>query len=628
MNDHETSSARPSFADPREIDEFVEMLDRFERGDIDAERWRAFRVPRGAYGQRQDGFHMLRTKLPQGLVDAGQLRALADVAAHQSRGWGHVTTRQNFQFHFVRPRGLEPALRTLAAAGITTLGACGNAVRNVVACGLAGVAEDEPFDVTPYAEAVTRHFLRHPRALSLPRKFKVAFEGCAEDHVVTPIHDLGFRARTRPRDGALERGFSLTVAGGTSSVCTSGHLLFEFLPARDVLAVAEAIVRVFDARGDRVNRKRNRLKFLVKQLGLEAFVGLFDAELARIRAEGIPALPFDPEHPPEEQPPSASRPVPWPPAKTAAHVSATPLLGPGSPPKIAPTIDVPPGALERFTATNVRRQRQPGYVVVTVSLPQGDVSAPQLEILSNLVTAFGDGTARFTNRGQVQLRWVRIEDVPPLHQGLAAAGLARDGAGSAADVVACPGAEACALAVTHTRPVSGLIEGAVRALGTTALSTALPISISGCPNGCGQHHLSAIGLQGSVKKIGGTPVPHAFVLLGGRVDSTGASFGQLAAKVPSTRVPGAIQQLVRLYLEERQAGEAAGAFFARSLDRAKALLAPFEEVRPEDLVPDDQPLHEDAPAARQRSTSTGIALCVSTFCVSLPISTALTPRRP
>ena len=192
-----TLSGRASFADDREIDAFVETLGRFERGEIDADAWRAYRVARGAYSQRQDGVHMLRIKLPQGATGAAQLRALADVAVRFSRGYGHVTTRQNFQVHFVRPADLEPALRRLAKDGITTSGAGGNAVRNVVACPLAGVSPDEAFDVTPYAEAVTRHFLRHPLASALPRKFKIAFEGCAHDHVATAIHDLGFRARVR-----------------------------------------------------------------------------------------------------------------------------------------------------------------------------------------------------------------------------------------------------------------------------------------------------------------------------------------------------------------------------------------------------------------------------------------------
>jgi sulfite reductase beta subunit-like hemoprotein len=580
-------AARETFADTREIDAFVEMLGRFERREIDADQWRAYRVARGAYSQRQDGTHMLRIKVPQGIADAAQLRALADVAARFSRGYGHVTTRQNFQVHFLRPQDLEPALRRLAEAGITTSGSGGNAVRNVVACPLAGVAADEVFDVTPYAEAATRWFLRHPRANALPRKFKIAFEGCAHDHVATAIQDLGFRARVR-REGGAARGFRVTVAGGTSSLCTSGSALVEFLPATDVLLLAEAVVRVFDARGDRVNKQRNRLKFLVRELGLDAFRALVDAELARLRAEGAPRLPFDPERPPEVAPPAHARPAPPSPAEIAARLAAAPPRGPGEPPAVEPLLPPPPGALERFLRTNVSSQRQAGRSVVTVSLPQGDVTAAQLEVLAELALAYGDGAVRLSSHGHALLRWVHEAEVPALFERLAAAGLGRDGAGSAADVVACPGADVCRLAVTRTRGVARLVGDAVRGrLGEAALAAALPVHVSGCPNGCSQHHLAAIGLQGSARKLAGRAVPQYFVLLGGGVGEAGAAFGKLAGKVPARRAAEVVERLAALYLAERREGEAAGPFFERALDRAKAVVAPFEQLRVEDARAED-----------------------------------------
>jgi sulfite reductase (NADPH) hemoprotein beta-component len=575
--------ARESFADPAEIDAFVEMLGRFERGEIDAEAWRAYRVARGAYGQRQDGVHMLRIRLPGGNVDAAQLRALADVTARYSRGYGHVTTRTNFQAHFIRPSDLEPALRRLAEAGITTTASGGNTVRNVVACPLAGVSADEVFDVGPYADAVTRHVLRHPLATSLPRKFKVAFEGCLTDHVATAIHDLGFRARER--GGA--RGFTVSVAGGTATLCTAGAPLVEFLPAGDVLALVEAVVRVFHARGDRKNKHRNRLKFLVRDLGFEAFRALVEGELARLRAAGAPALGFDPARPPEAPRPGGERPAAPEPAELAARVAAEALRGPGEAPRIA--VDPAPGpdALARFVATNVRPQRQPGYVVVTVALPQGDVSAAQLEAAASLAQAYGDGSVRFTRGGQVLLRWVRTDDVAALHRRLSAAGLARDGAGSAADVIACPGADACRLAVTRTRGIARLVEDEVRTLGPGVLATALPVHLSGCPNGCSQHHIAAIGLQGSARKLGGRAIPQYHLLLGGGVVDGGAAFGRVAGKVPARRAPEAVRRLTELYLAERADGESAQAFFARAFERAKAVVAPLEDLRLEDARPED-----------------------------------------
>ncbi len=586
MSNHDGQTANPrtlpSYADQGEIDAFVETLGKFERGEIDADRWRACRVVRGAYSQRQDGVHMLRIKIPQGVADAAQLRALADVAAQYSRGYGHVTTRQNFQVHFVRPVDLEPAMRRLAEAGITTFGSGGNAVRNVVACPLAGVAADEAFDVTPYAEAATRHFLRHPLAASLPRKLKIAFEGCAEDHVATVIQDLGFRARVRVEQGVVVRGFSVTVAGGTSSLCTSGGTLVGFLPAGEMLAVAEAVVRVFHAHGDRVNKQRNRLKFLVRQLGHERFRALFEEELARVRAEGAPRLPFHPGSPPEERAPAHARPPAPTPDEIAARLAASPPRGPGEPPTIETVLRPEPGALERFRATNVRQQRQAGFSVVTASLPQGEVSAAQLDVGADLSLAYGDGTVRFTGDGHVLFRWIRSDEVDELFARLAAAGLDRPGAGSAGDVVACPGADACRQSVTRTRGIARLVEERLRARGGSALLARVPVHVSGCPNGCSQHHLAAIGLQGSARKLGGHAVPQYFVLVGGGVDDLGASFGSLAGKVPARRVPEAVDGLVSLYLSERREGEHAGAFFRRALDRAKEVLAPFEDLRLED----------------------------------------------
>lgn len=576
--------ARETFADPREIDDFVAQLRRFERGEIDADAWRVYRVARGAYAQRQDGLHMLRVKIPQGVVDADQLRALAEVAEHYSRGFGHVTTRQNVQFHFVRPADLEPSLRRLAEEGITTAAAGGNTVRNVLACPHAGVAPDELFDVTPYSEAVTRYFLRHPLASSLPRKFKIAFEGCATDHVATAIQDLGFRARVR--NG--ERGFSVTVAGGTATACTSGALLNAFLPAAELLALAEAVIRVFHARGDRKNKTRNRLKFLVRELGFDAFRALVEEELARVRAEGVPELPFDPDHAPEELAPSHARPAAPSLRAIAARVAAKPPRGPGLPPPATSELAPPPSALALFYRMNVRRQRQDGYSAVTVSLPQGDVTSAQLEVLADLSLAYGDGAVRLASAGTITLRWIPDGDVGALFAALSAAGLARIGPGTAGDVVSCPGAEACRLAVTNTRSVARLVEAQVRtAVGELAQSTPLPVHVSGCPNGCSQHHLAAIGLQGSARKLSGRAVPQYFVLVGGGVGDDGATFGRLAGKVPARRAPEAVQRLVALYLAERAEGEAAGAFFARALDRAKAAIAELEELRVEDARPED-----------------------------------------
>src|SRR5215217_6268946 len=237
---------RLDFASEHDIDEFVDMLGKYERGEVTPDEWRRFRLVRGTYGQRQDNVQMLRIKIPQGIVTSSQMRALAAVALRYSRGFCHVTTRQNIQYHFVKLADAERAMRELAHEGLTTREACGNSVRNITGCPYTGTSASEVFDVSPYAEALTRYFLRHPLSGVLPRKFKIAFEGCTEDHAYASINDIGWRARVK--DG--RRGFRMTVAGGTSILPVSGYLLYDFIPVEDMLNAAEAVVRVFHRYGD------------------------------------------------------------------------------------------------------------------------------------------------------------------------------------------------------------------------------------------------------------------------------------------------------------------------------------------------------------------------------------------
>ena len=599
MSPPPNARARAGFSHPSDLDEFLAQLERFERGEIGADQWRAFRLLRGTYDQRQGGdLHMVRSKLPQGVVTAAQLEVLAEAAERWSRGFAHVTTRQNLQLHFVTGRGAEAALQRLAEAGITSREACGNSVRNVTACPLGGVGPGEVFDATPYAEALARHFLRHPLASSLPRKFKVAFEGCAEDHAAAAIHDLGFFARLR--DG--KRGFLVRAAGGTATVPVSAAVLVEFLPAGQLLSLAEAVVRVFHRLGNREDRSKARMKFLVKTLGWDGFRREVELALAEVQSEGFPALPFDPERPPEEGPPAGVRPAPPSPREVAACVRAQVPRGPGIAPAVRPDLAPGPAALAAFRRTNLRPQRQAGFAVVTVTLPLGDASAGQLAVLADLARAYGDGTVRFTRGQDAQLRWVPEADVPGLYARLAAAGLGLDGAGTPADVVSCPGAESCRLAVTHSRGLGRLLEAHLRAHpALVAAAPDLDLNASGCPNGCSQHHVATIGFQGSLRKVGAQAVPQYFVLVGGGVGAEGARFGRVAAKVPARRVPQAVERLVALYAAGRQPGEGTAAFFGRlPLEEARAALRGLDELpaggpSPEDLV--DPGTEDDAPPA-------------------------------
>jgi sulfite reductase (NADPH) hemoprotein beta-component len=580
---------RATFADRAEIDRFLETLEKYERGEIGPDAWRAFRLVAGTYGQRQPGDgSMLRVKIPQGVLGAAQLEALAEVATRYSRGFGHVTTRENVQFHFVKLAEVEPAMRVLAEVGLTTREACGNSVRNITGCAYAGLSTDEIFDPTPYAEATTRHFLRHPLSSSLPRKFKIAFEGCAEDHALTAINDIGFRAVIREEAGRRTRGFRVAVAGGTATLTRSAALLFEFLPAAEILGLVEAVLRVFHRLGDRERRQQNRLKFLVRQLGWERFRGEVEAELTRVRAEGVPPLPFPAEAPPVEEAPAWERPAPPSLDAIRARARATPLRGPGLTPDPSPDPD-DDAAFGSWRASNVRPARQPGYALATVTLPLGDATADQLRILADLARAYGDGAVRLTPGQDLVLRWVPEDGLRGLFERLCAAGLGKDGAGTLSDVVSCPGAESCRLAVTASRGVAGLLTEHLRA--NPALAAAardLQVKVSGCPNGCGQHHVAGIGLQGSARKVGGRTVPQYFVLLGGGVDDAGARFGRLAAKIPARRIPEALERLVALYRARRQDGERATAFFARvGLDEARAALDGLSELTAESARPED-----------------------------------------
>lgn len=581
---------RLSFADQADIDEFVTTLDKFERGELSPDQWRAFRLVRGTYGQRQAGdSQMLRVKIPQGVLGSAQLRALADVADDFSRGFGHITTRQNMQFHFVKLHDVERAMRQLAAAGLTTREACGNSVRNITGCPYSGVAVDELFDVTPYAEALTRYLLRHPLSSSLPRKFKIAFEGCAVDHALTAINDIGWRARVRGTNGSAERGFRVTVGGGTAILCTSGQLLFEFLPASDMLNLAEAILRVFHRFGDRDHKQRNRMKFLIRELGWERWRAEVEKAFQDFKTSGGAVLPIDPLGPEPEGPPGAERPLAPTVSEAAERCASAKLRGPGIVPSAQVDRAPSAAAVQHWLRTNARPQKQRGYSHATATVPMGDLTAAQMRILADLANAYGDGSVRVTSEQDLVFRWIPDSVLSNLYRRLAAAGLGLADANSIADVASCPGAESCRLAVTQSRGLGKLIGDHLRQRPELVeLARDLKIKISGCPNGCGQHHIAGIGLQGSVRRVGARVVPQYFVMLGGAVGDEGARFARLAAKIPARRIPDALERLVELYRLERNRSESATEFFGRvELARVKSLLADLEQLAVEDALPFD-----------------------------------------
>jgi sulfite reductase beta subunit-like hemoprotein len=578
---HESTLGRASalrFASTADIDEFVATLEKFERGEISPDEWRAFRLVRGVYGQRQDDVQMFRVKVPQGILSAEALGALADACEIWSRGFGHITTRQNIQMHFLLLRDAEACMRRLADAGLTTREACGNSVRNIVGCPYAGVCPGEPFDVTPYAQALTRYFLRHPLASTLPRKFKIAFGGCEPDCAMGAIHDIGFQARVRGGDGQGERGFRVVVGGGTATLPQSARLLHEFLPAGELLEMAEAILRVFEKHGNRKNRMQARMKFVIRKIGFEAFAALYQAERDAVRAAGVAPLPWDPQSPPEEAAPDdVPRLAPPSAAAIAARVAAAAVRGPGIVPARPPALPVVPDGGERahFLRTNVRAQKQAGFATVVAHVPMGDLTGAQFRVLAELALAFSDGTVRLTQHQDLVFRFVREADVAALHERLCAAGLGLPDANTIADVTSCPGAESCKLAVTQSR-------GLGRELGElfaarpdlTALGGDALIKVSGCPNGCGQHHIAALGFQGAVRRLGERVAPQYHLLVGGGFDAGVAHFGRRSVKIPARRVAAAVERLLGYYREKRTRGESAAAFFRRvDLGEVEALLA-------------------------------------------------------
>jgi sulfite reductase (NADPH) hemoprotein beta-component len=578
--------ARLSFASEADIDEFVATLERYERGELTPDEWRAFRLVRGTYGQRQAAdAQMLRVKVPQGVLTSDQLVALADVSERYSRRFGHITTRQNIQLHFVKLHDAEPAMRRLAEAGLTTREACGNSVRNITTCPYAGVLASEAFDVTPYAEGLTRYLLRHRLASTLPRKFKIAFEGCREDHIAVAINDLGFHAQVAP-DGT--RGFRIAAGGGTAIMCRSAGLLHEWLPATEILRVAEAVLHVFHRLGDRQHKQRNRMKFLIKELGWDRWREEYDRELDKARsAGGAPELTIDP--PSVEPAPSWDRPAAPSPSIVAARVAAGTPIGPGITPVLTPVYAPGDEAYARWRATNVQPQKQFGYVVATATIPLGDLTSEQMRVVAELARSYADGTIRVTMDQNLVFRWVNVGDVRELYRRLSAASLGLAEASSVADVASCPGAESCRLAVTQSRGLGRLLEGHLRARpDLIAAADGARIKISGCPNGCGQHHIATIGFQGSVRRVGGRAVPQYFVMVGGGTSPRGASFAQTVAKIPARRIPDALERLIAFYQREHAAGESAPEFFQRiELARVTAEIDDLQRFTEADAVPID-----------------------------------------
>jgi sulfite reductase (ferredoxin) len=553
----------------REIDVFETQIDLRKRGKIEEKLFAETRLRRGAYGQRYDNGQrsdgektqtlafpsgditkgpstmwdapgMQRIKIPMGKLTTGQLERLAEVAEEYSDGILHVTTRQDIQLHFVHIEDTPDLMRRLAASGITTREACGNTVRNVTACPLSGVCQTESFDVTPYAHAITFFLLGHDDTQDFGRKFKVAFSGCHDQACgLTNFHDVGCIAKTRVVDGQVKRGFAFYVGGGLGAVPYAAQLMDEFLPEEELLPLTQAIARIFSRFGERTNRAKARLKFLVKKLGWDEFKRLVYEERKVLRPDPRWTAFLSDLHATDEKP-------------------------------LRPAGQLPAGANDdksfaKWARSNVQAQSQPGYSVVIQALPLGDLTADQARALVDIARKYCGDTLRTTVDQNLLLRWVSNADLPAIHAALVAVGLAEAGAGTITDITACPGTDTCKLGISSSRALAAELRRDLVKAGIDQNENAreLHIKTSGCFNSCGQHHIADIGYLGVSRAVNGRRVPHFQLVVGGEWTHNGGAYGLAIGAIPSKRVPEFTREITSMFARDRLPGETFQAYTGR-----------------------------------------------------------------
>ena len=551
-----------------EIEAFEEEAARVLAGDVSLDLFKPFRLQHGIYGQRQPGVQMIRIKIPFGGLTANQLRRIADLADTYATGVGHVTTRQDIQLHFVLLKDVGTIMRRLAEVDVTTREACANTVRNVTACHLAGICRGEVFDVTPYAKTVALHLLRNPLNQSLPRKFKIAFSGCSHDCALTPIHDIGLLAAKR-EDGTI--GFRMCVGGGLGSAPRIAQLLREFVPMHELIPTIEAVIKVFDSLGNRKNRNKARMKFVIEKLGFEEFKRRWEeayVAMGHARPDHGPLrlLQYQDEPVPLVMPAPRSTQ-----AGTNGQGNGNGARGNGHGASETP--------YQMWKRTNVVPQKQPGYAAAVIKLQMGDITSPQMQFVADLAEAYSNGNLRTTINQNLIIRWVPESRLEEFYRELAGQGLADPGAELVEDIIACPGTDTCGLGITSSK-------GLARAMAEILPPGRVPedlkgvsVKISGCHNSCAQHHIATIGLHGVGKRIGKHVAPHYELHLGGQVNGT-AKIGQMTVKLPARNVPVAISHLLTVYRRDRRSGEGLPAFLTRA---GKAALK--EELIPYTIVP-------------------------------------------
>ena len=563
-----------------EIDIFETELRRIQAGLVDEKIFTEFRLRHGVYGQRQDRVQMQRIKIPMGRLSADQLVALADIAEEYAVGVLHVTTRQDFQCHFVDINDTPNLMRRLAAVGITTREACGNVVRNVTCCPCAGVCTDEAFDVAPHAHAMAYFMLRHPDAQNFGRKFKISYSGCSEHGCgLGRMHDIGAVAKVQ--DGV--EGFEVFVGGGLGSLPHQAKLYSEFVPADQMLPLAQAISRVFARLGEKKNRAKARMKFLIVKQGIDEFKRLVEEERER--------LLVDPRW--ESELREALQRLQDEPLKPPSRLN----LNNGSAPQLAQWLEL-----------NVHPQRQEGYSMVDVYLPLGDITSLQARQLADVSRKYVKDTLRTTVDQNLLLQWVSNADLPSLFADLTEIGLAETGAGRLKDIVACPGTDSCKLGITASRGLAAhLTKEFGNGMSDIAHRSDLKIKISGCFNSCGQHHIADIGFFGSVQRKKNDTAPVFQVTLGGSTRNNAESYGLAVGKIPSQNVDKAIVRVTEFYNREKQGDETLSDVVARlGKTRVKQELAEFMDLPTFEESPD---FYRDIRQPWQYKRSIGVGEC-------------------
>ncbi|MGB1748620.1 MAG: nitrite/sulfite reductase [Dehalococcoidia bacterium] len=525
--------------DGPEIANFEDQVKLFQSGEKDEVEFLRFRLRQGVYGQRQPDRQMIRVKLPFGGVTADQMDVLGEAAEKFAPlKKGHITTRENVQYHHVPLEETTDLLRMIGDAGMTSREACGNVVRNVVAHPSAGVSKTEVFDVTPYAAAYARYFLRHPTTQNMPRKSKVAFSGSEEDEAMVLMHDVGMLARIK--DG--KRGFKIVVGGGLSTMPAMAETVSEFVPVEDFIKHCEAVLRIFNRQDEeRKSIMKARIKFTIKRLGIEKFREMVDEELQGEWAKKDIDL------------------------ESLMFVDDEEADAPGVPSDATP-VPADDAAFSEWKRTNVEEQRQDGFNMVFVRVERGDVYANQWSQLADISRKYAGGRARLDQQQNLVYRWVRTESLYDMYQALGAIGFSAAGRETIRDVVTCPGTDSCKLGITSSMGLNKALGEALDEMDTSdPLVEKMHIKASGCPNSCGQHHIASIGFHGAVMKGPGGQVPAYELFLGGRSnEKQGTRIGaRVKARIPAKLAPEALKQVLETYKENRNDGEE----FADFIDR-------------------------------------------------------------